>query len=302
MKNKIFVLCGIILLIILCATIIATTVQANNTEKVMVEKKIGTTADMYVEINAKTRATNDSEVFNTANNYIKQLEIKCSDFNSQNSTVKYYNNALDNRKETKIINGELILTLNTNTNELITYVSNKSEFPKNTIDENTIKELANNIFQKVNVTDKNMYELTFIEKFDDEIWRAEFTKKYGDKYCAGESVKFSFAPESNEIVTLAINNIKYANNETKITEEQASNIAEKYLDKSSADNMTITKEIIRPNFFYKQLEGDSNIYANIEQYRNAYVFTFDNEAQSQVYIDCSTGEVLGGNMKLGGEY
>ena len=144
--------------------------------------------------------------------------------------------------------------------------------------------------------------MTLIETYDDEVWRAEFTKKYGDKYCAGESVKFSFAPESNEIVTLAINNIKYANNETKITEEQASNIAEKYLDKSSADNMTITKEIIRPNFFYKQLEGDSNIYANIEQYRNAYVFTFDNEAQSQVYIDCSTGEVLGGNMKLGGEY
>lgn len=73
-------------------------------------------------------------------------------------------------------------------------------------------------------------------------------------------------------------------------------IAENYLDKSSANNMTMTKEIIRPNFFYKQLEGYSNIYANINQYRNAYVFTFDNNAQSQVYVDCSTGEVIGGHI------
>ncbi len=80
---------------------------------------------------------------------------------------------------------------------------------------------------------------------------------------------------------MAINSIGYANNEIKITEEEANDIAENYLDKSSANNMTMTKEIIRPNFFYKQLEGDSNIYANINQYRNAYIFTFDREERKE---------------------
>ena len=107
MKKKSFIFCGIIiLLILLSATIIATTVQANNPEKVMVEKKIGAPADIHVEISPKTRSTNDSEIFNIANNYINQLDITSPDFNSQNSTVKYYNNALDNRKETKISNDD----------------------------------------------------------------------------------------------------------------------------------------------------------------------------------------------------
>lgn len=166
--------------------------------------------------------------------------------------------------------------------------------------EEQIREKAINIFNNINVEDATTYELTNLQEFDEEIWRAEFCKKYDGKICKGESVKFSFAPESNEVVTMSINRIKYANNETLITETEATAIAQGYLDESSANQMTMTKEIVRPNYFYRELVGDENLYTNINQSRNAYIFTFNNIAESQIYIDCTTGEVIGGNMILGG--
>lgn len=158
------------------------------------------------------------------------------------------------------------------------------------------------IFNNMNIENAEKYELTNLEKFDEEIWRVEFCKKYDDVICKGESVKFSFAPETSEVVTMAINRVRYENNEIKISEEEATDIAKRYLEKSMATGMSMTKEIVRPNYFYRQLEGDESVYANINQTRNAYVFTFNNVAKSQVYVDCTTGEVIGGNMIAGGVY
>ena len=66
--------------------------------------------------------------------------------------------------------------------------------------------------------------------------------------------------------------------------------------------MTIELDIVRPNYFYSELNGDDSIYVKIPETRKAYVARFNNEAESEVYIDATTGEVIGGNMILGGEY
>ena len=147
-----------------------------------------------------------------------------------------------------------------------------------------------------------MNEFMYVEKFDEEIWRACFAKKYNGMINEGESVKFSFCPKTNEIVTLAINRTKYANNTVEISKDTATKIAEKYLNKSTATDMDIDLEIVRPNYFYNELNGDESIYVKIGETRQAYVAKFNNESASTLYIDATTGEIIGGDMILGGEY
>jgi len=308
MNKKIWGVVGIVFVVLTLIIIITTTVQAQNQETILDGKKIGTIADAYVEIDSTSALSRSSEksnneIYAKATNFVEKIGVSTNKFNESESTIKYFSNELESRLETKIYNTEATLTLNTTTGDLISYVSKRDTFPTNTLTKEEIQKKAQLIFKSIEIEEANNYKLTLLEEFDEEIWRAEFHKYYDGKKCIGESVKFSFAPENNEIVTLAINNNKYENNEIKITQEEANEIAKDYLNISSATEMTMSVEIVKPNYFYRQiLEKDSNIYANINECRNAYVFTFNNEAQSKVYVDCTTGEVIGGDMKLGGEY
>ena len=55
-------------------------------------------------------------------------------------------------------------------------------------------------------------------------------------------------------------------------------------------------------YFYNELNGDESIYVKIGETRQAYVAKFNNESASTLYIDATTGEIIGGDMILGGEY
>lgn len=241
-------------------------------------------------------------VFDIANEYLEDINATTLTFSNETSTVKKFNNALESRQETVISNDESILKINSENGDLVSYINNKTEFAINTLNEVEIKEKAIKIFNNLKKVDKIDYEMVYLEKFDDEIWRVGFAKKYDDMINQLESIKFSFCPQTEEIVTLAINKVKFDNNEVVLSKEEARNIANPYLDKSVADNMDINLEIVRPNYFYAEVSNDDSVYANIEKTRKAYVCTFNNEAESKVYIDCTTGEVIGGNMILGGEY
>ena len=115
----------------------------------------------------------------------------------------------------------------------------------------------------------------------------------------GEAVALSICPATKELNTLTIRDDKFENNEIKITEEQAREIASRYLERSKATGIEkVTTEIIKPNLLFEEEKG--KIYKEIKGVRKAYVVWFNNTDKSRVYIDVTTGEVIGGDFLQGG--
>ena len=60
-------------------------------------------------------------------------------------------------------------------------------------------------------------------------------------------------------------------------------------------NMKCDIEIVRPNYFFVL---DEKTYKKINIYRKAYVFTLEDISKTKIYVDCTTGEIIGGNANL----
>lgn len=303
-KTFIFSLC-ILAIIMLLGTVVFATINNNENEnKILTGKKISSVGETYTEINSQERKVGINSVKPTlekANQYLNDINVDTT-FTNENSTVQKFNNALDSMEEIVISNEEATIKIDNQTGELITYINNKQKFTVNSLDDTIVREKAIKIFSNLNNIDKNNYELIYLEKFDDEIWRVGFAKKYDNMINQAENIKFSFCPETEEIVTLVINKADFDNNEIVITENEARNIAQPYLNKSVANSMDIQIEIVKPNYFYAEVLEDDSIYANVNKTRRAYVCTFDNEAETKIFIDCTTGEIIGGDMNVGGVY
>lgn len=305
MKKKTLLVLLIILLTVLLSTVVFATMNNAETQQILTNKKLSSIGETYTEIDDGITTFDmraNQNIIGVANTYINDLKITDVEFTNENSQIKKYNNALESRKETVISNEQAVLKVNSENDELIAYISNKTDFASGEYNEDEVKNKAINIFNNLTQINQDEYEFMYVEKFDEEIWRASFAKKYNGMINEGESVKFSFCPKTNEIVTLAINRTKYANNTVEISKDTATKIAEKYLNKSTATDMDIDLEIVRPNYFYNELNGDESIYVKIGETRQAYVAKFNNESASTLYIDATTGEIIGGDMILGSEY
>ena len=90
--------------------------------------------------------------------------------------------------------------------------------------------------------------------------------------------------------------IKYENNSIILTEDEAKSIAQKHINSDIVDSNI---EIVIPNY---SLEKNSNIYKNINRARKAYVITLDDTLKTKIYIDATTGDAIGCNNPLGGEW
>lgn len=304
MKNKIILpalIVSVIAISVFTAVYASTNENISNFTKMLTKKQISVD-ESYVKTDSKTNALNSPDILSKSNDILSKLNISNKKIDLNNSKVTQYKNELESRTETIISNDEFSIQLNSDTGEFLSYISNKVLFEKNSLSNEEIKNKAIEIFKKLNISDSDKYELNYLTKFDDEIWRVGFVKKYDDLINPQENIKFSFAPQTNEIVTLALNSIKYDNNEVLVTEENAEKIADEYLVKSKADKMSMSIEIVRPNYFYEGKAESEKVYTKVNRARKAYVFTFNNDSQSKVYIDCTTGEVIGGDMLQGGEF
>lgn len=311
MKKKTFI---IILLVLISTVILGTLAFAtigNNEkqEKILTGKKIVSVQESYKEVEDSSRSisngkavNDDNVVLDKANEYLENINMNSTTFTIQNSTIQKFNNALESKQELVISNEEATIKIDSQTGELLSFVNNKNNFAVNTLSDIAIEQKAIEIFNNLTNVDKENYTLLYVEKFDDEIWRAGFGKKYGDLINSAESVKFSFCPQTSEIVTLAVNRTGFDDNDIVLSEKDARKIAQPYLNKSIASSMDIQIEIVNPNYFYEEVSNDGSVYVNINRARRAYVCTFNNESKSQIFIDCTTGEVIGGNMIAGGEY
>lgn len=306
MKIRTIVPIIIVGLIISCAGIVLANKNEFQEEKILTNEKISGLSDTFIRIedNKTEKFLSKEDLTNKANDFLEKININKNTSSKTLQEVQYYDNILDNTKEAIITTNSYTIVTNAETGNIISYVSNNTNFQKNTLAKNKINEIALEIFKNLEVPDSKQYVLKELTKFDEEIWRVSFSKQYEQNlFNIGESVNISFAPQTKEIVSIAINNIPYANNPVNITEVEAKEIAQKYLEKSVANDMEVSIDIIRPNHFYSPVnDKEVFLYKEVNTMRKAYVCTFNNDSKSRVYIDASTGEILGGDMILGGEY
>lgn len=304
MSRKLLIISILIVLVVTILSAIVFATELNNKSILTGDKiKIETSNIYNSRNNSKFEELNNEEKLQInralSSEMITEI-ISVKDIKINEMQVELYKDNINLNDIVKLSNNDIMLEINNNTGKLITFLNKKKNFPKCELNKDTIVLKAKDIFNSLNIEEQENYKMIFLEEFDDEIWRAGFAKEYEGLINPGESIRFSFAPQSNELITLSINDISYDNNSVIVTEEEALKIAKDIVDediKELETNMSIA--IISPNYYYYKNSLKTNeIYKKINRMRKAYVCEFSNEDKTKVYVDCSTGEVIGGDMFL----
>ena len=155
-----------------------------------------------------------------------------------------------------------------------------------------------------------------------------YNKKYGEIYNPYESVRVGIESKNKDLDYFRVENIKFDNNETIITEEQAIQIAlneDKKIETNKIVDTKVEKMIVKMNAdAYERINNTEKYYAptQTENYpieeknyyqvedriRNAWVVViiyednFDDvvkrytEGKYSYFVDCTTGEIIGGHI------
>lgn len=164
---------------------------------------------------------------------------------------------------------------------------------------------------------------------DSYIWYAIFYKKYGNLLNPYEKVSIGWIPTINELYNLSIQNDVYEDNEEKISKDEAINIAiekDKQIEtnksiietnavmqikqmnenvylrenfKEEYENGTFGMEEIKDNGH--KIKDDATFYKTDGRVRKVWnvVITYNNFKDDGIsnfsyYVDCTTGEIIGG--------
>lgn len=214
---------------------------------------------------------------------------------NQGNTLKEYK--YNDQKIWTISNDYAETKIDAETGDLIQTLSKKQEYTDSNCDETEAKEIAIELYNNLDIKDEyKCYQLNGIIKFDEELWIANFSKKYGNLYNDYESVKLTFAPGDEQVkIVSIINQGTYENNSVNITEGDAINIAKQQVKLNCNSNIKLA--IVRPNYFFKDPDNYLT-YKKVETLRTAYVVNFEDENNTIVYVDASTGEIIGGDVAL----
>jgi len=283
----------------------------NNDRKVVVPKEIGGLDDRYLKINpseekileenkltdeeAKILALKIDKIINKEEG-LNEKQI-LSEEGNLNTKVKRIQNNKEDIEETIVVTDKYRVTFNSKTKKFINYLNrrrdlkNSQEFTEEQVIEKG-KEILNEIQAKRFVNDFEKYNVIRASKFNENLWNLRFIKKYEDGLANyGEAIAITICPKTKYLAIITVRDTKVTNTEVKITEEQAKEIASKYLKSSVATGIeSIEKEIVSPNLLFQ--EKVDKVYKNINEMRRAYIVTFNNEAKTQIYVDVTTGEVL----------
>lgn len=301
----------IVIAIIFCTTGVLAYSLKNNYRKVVVPKEIGGLNDRYLKIDpskekileenkltdeeAKILALKIDKIINKEEG-LNEKQI-LSEAGNLNTKVKRIQNNKEDIEETIVVTDKYRVTFNSKTKKFINYLNkrrdlkNSEEFTEEQVIE-IGKEILNEIQAKRFVNDFEKYNVIRANKFNEKLWNLRFIKKYEDGFANyGEAIAITICPKTKYLAIITVRDTKVTNTEVKITEEQAKEIASKYLKSSVATGIeSIEKEIVSPNLLFQ--EKVDKVYKNINEMRRAYIVTFNNEAKTQIYVDVTTGEVL----------
>lgn len=301
MKKRIAIM---ILILITILTIGGITVMSVNPEEKTVMGKM-LKYDKQEEIkNAKT-ITNLSEIKEKVNDYldvnhktddnISSTLTKQSDLDtisSEQEELKIVEVRDNETSETfyRITGKGAMLEVMKDSLEIKTYINaTPPNFKEGTVyEKKKIESVANELLLKNNlIANKEKYEIDYVKEKTDFFPTVWFKNVEDNKL-----LFITFDPESKEIANLGTKNILTSDaNQIQIDEETAKNIARNAL-KEDSNIMSIEVKEVLPNTMFLD---NRYYYSQVNSKRNAYVITFDNNAKIQIYVDATTGEVIGGD-------
>lgn len=260
MKKKIEIL---IILAVLLASITATIVYASVSSSEVETIKTVSTASM----------SKSSEIF-------EKLDTNS---NNVNSKVVYDELTKENLYEFE--NTKYFVNMNTK-NELVGIYSKNVTATQTTsnVNNQTAKEYVLNKYTELNLPTE--YELTYLEKFDDLIWQANFEKNYNGIYNKYESVKMFFIPDSDEIVALTVFNEGASSSTVTVSKEDAEMTATQNLGIDSSNIKSATLSMEKANKFYDNSNSDTTIHST---------WVIQSADDTIVYVDAENNTVIGGD-------
>ena len=260
MKKKIEIL---IILAILLASITATIVYASVSSSEVETIKTVSTASM----------SKSSEIF-------EKLDTNS---NNVNSKVVYDELTKENLYEFE--NTKYFVNMNTK-NELVGIYSKNVTATQTTsnVNNQTAKEYVLNKYTELNLPTE--YELTYLEKFDNLIWQANFEKNYNGIYNKYESVKMFFIPDSDEIVALTVFNEDASSSTVTVSKEDAEMTAAQNLGIDSSNIKSATLSMEKANKFYDNSNSDTAVHST---------WVIQSADDTIVYVDAENNTVIGGD-------
>lgn len=260
MKKKIEIL---IILAVLLASITATIVYASVSSSEVETIKTVSTASM----------SKSSEIF-------EKLDTNS---NNVNSKVVYDELTKENLYEFE--NTKYFVNMNTK-NELVGIYSKNVTATQTTsnVNNQTAKEYVLNKYTELNLPTE--YELTYLEKFDDLIWQANFEKNYNGIYNKYESVKMFFIPDSDEIVALTVFNEGASSSTVTVSKEDAEMTAAQNLGIDSSNIKSANLSMEKANKFYDNSNSDTTVHSS---------WVIQSADDTIVYVDAENNNVIGGD-------
>lgn len=215
------------------------------------------------------------------------------------------------------INGDgYELEINAITGELFSFFDNVFDDTKikSTANKQKATDVANKIF--ANLEYSREYKLANIEKHtitdDTCLWQASFCIEYDGVYNYYQQVKILFVPEVEKLKSVVYFDYQFENNPIVISREQALDIVKQKNNYTDTIEMDVKLEIRELNYSYQEdlnKEYPVNEEQEIDNYlenmkfiknskiiRKIWYVTDYTEGKQVYYIDCTTGEIIGGEQ------
>lgn len=146
------------------------------------------------------------------------------------------------------------------------------------------------------------YEITHVEKYDEQYWSYSFTKKTASGlYNPYQEVRISINPKTGRLTGCSVFCFPLLDDhlpgEEPLTEAQAVGIAAEIAGDTGV-KVSAEIKIVLPNWMFTEHSGTNLGYSEVS--RLAWVVRFDSDGgviatSTIVYVDLYTGEVLGGD-------
>lgn len=198
--------------------------------------------------------------------------------NSEITNTEVVYDQLQEKNLYKMSNSKYTINLDESNNLVGIYTKQTSPIKtKSLCDKNAAQEMITNKYNELGLPTE--YELSYLEKYDDEIWQANFEKNYNGIYNKYESVKVFFIPENDEIVALTVFNEAPTSTSVQIDKEDAI--------LSAAQNLNVeTSNIVSASLSMEKSETDDTIHSS---------WVVQSSDNSIIYIDASNNTVIGGD-------
>lgn len=274
--------------------------EKNDTNLILTGEKIDKNKTLYkiVDNNKYDKKLLEDRLNEYINKISQYNNIDLKELEKSQYKIDFQRDELMGKTECVYEFSDFFIALDANNGNLIYYTEKSPKLKPCEINKEEIEKMSKEIFEQLDLDSSTKMQLTSVSEFTEEIWTAKFDKYYGELVNPGESIRISFSPQNKHIVNMVILNYTYENNEILISKDKAYEIAKEYMKKTSAKDMTVDIKIVQPNYYW--YENTNEVYKPYYKLRKAYVFTCNNDAKVEIYVDCTTGEVIGGNSIIGG--